>query len=163
MPFVNISSVIPTNLRDVKSTGVLLPVSERDDLILAAVFKQQVIAVVLSPGDTQFRSFVVNAEQSRVGMFIEDVRFEVDYDTVVDRYKGDVKTGYLQIGAGCGQILGAMNNQGLLERVPIPFLSIDGSEDGPETAFKSWRIVHMVGDERVVLFEHGKRASLVYA
>ena len=163
MSYVNISSVNPSKLRDIKSTGLLLRKGESENLFLIAASKNQVMFVVLSAGENQFVAHPITPDTTATGLFISQIEIEVDLESVVDRYNGEPKTGCLQIDGGCAQILATMNNRGIPQRIPIPFMALEGSEDGPKTAFKAWRIVHVVADERIPLFEHGASVTPVFA
>ena len=158
-----IGGAIAADIRDLKQSGVLLPVRKNDPTLLITDWGGTINAIFLT-GPQDFIFFPVTIKHSRTGLFIPVPEIVIDYASAVTGIGHDMRNGELLLEKDKLSIIATPVGNQFAEAQPVSLWPvINGGSDDAKVVFTKWAIGVRNGDSFTTLWERSNHPKATVA
>lgn len=154
-----IGNAIAADIRDLKQSGLLLPIRKSDQAILVTDWSGQMHGVMLT-GEHAFINFPVNVRNAHAGLFVPEPEILVDFSAATNGVGHEYEEGMLILEQGQLSVVASPVGErfGDPQKVPL-WPKVVGGSEAAKVAFTRWGVGIREGDGFRNLWEWQKVAK----
>ena len=151
--FLPIGNAIAADIRDLKQSGFLHPVRQRDPALLLTDWDGTMHGIVLT-GAHDFMFFPVKIENPHTGLFVPAPEILIDFSSAETGAGYERRNGDLLLEKGKLSIIAIRVGDHFPDPIPVPLWpTVTGGSDAAKVVFTRWEIGVRDGDRFVTLWE----------